>query len=66
VSLGGEIVSHKYGFALPTSTSCVPAIAENRNTEMKAAIKSAFFSTGNPCLIPSFFVIKGFLSRFLD
>ena len=39
------------GFAVARLTNEVPATAENRSAEMKAAVKSVFFSTGDPCLI---------------
>jgi hypothetical protein len=41
--------SRIYGLALPKLTNWVATVVDSKSTETKAAVKSGFFSTGNPC-----------------
>ena len=63
---GDSYFSSINGSAIVNLMNCVQAIADNKNTEMKAIAESGFFSTGNPCFIRVFSAVKAFLSRFLD
>ena len=48
--------------ALTTVTNCVPATAENKSAQMKAAVSNNFLFISSPLPIGiPWFVIKGFL-----